>query len=203
VIVFAFYMHGNDALGMSGLWAFLHPSKLIVSQGLTSFHRFKLANWNKHTCVIIEIERESCYLCFWIFEIFIFCFLRTFCKFHSTHLQLYCPGTKCPACYEDADLYEDFNMAEMELNLESYEELFGVTLNNSEELFENGGIDSLFGTKDMPIVDSNCQGAVAAEVLFLYFYLLLCMYLCLLICLFLVVTIENKCILRGYHVFFV
>jgi hypothetical protein len=94
-------------------------------------------------------------------------------------------------------------MAEMDLNLENYEELFGVTLNNSEELFENGGIDSLFGTKDMPIVDSNCQGAVAAEVLFLYFYLLLCMYLCLLICLFLVVTIENKCILRGYHVFFV
>ncbi|KAJ6956096.1 zinc finger proteinNSTANS-LIKE 9-like [Populus alba x Populus x berolinensis] len=82
---------------------------------------------------------------------------------NSSLPKLYCPGTKCPACYEGADLYEDFNMAEMDLNLENYEELFGVTLNNSEELFENGGIDSLFGTKDMPIVDSNCQGAVAAE----------------------------------------
>ncbi|CAK7349159.1 unnamed protein product [Dovyalis caffra] len=77
--------------------------------------------------------------------------------------KLYCPGTKCPAPYEDADFYEDFNMDEMDMNLEHYEELFGVTLNNSEELFENGGIDSLFGTKDMSAADSNCQGAVAAE----------------------------------------
>ncbi|KAJ0112143.1 hypothetical protein Patl1_01796 [Pistacia atlantica] len=48
-------------------------------------------------------------------------------------------------------------------NLENYEELFGVTLNHSEELFENGGIDSLFGAKEMSAADSNCQGAVAAE----------------------------------------
>lgn len=59
-------------------------------------------------------------------------------------------------------------MDEMDLSLENYEELFGVTLNNSEELLENGGIDSLFGTKDMSGADSNCQGAVAAEVLFFY-----------------------------------
>ncbi|KAG6750173.1 zinc finger proteinNSTANS-LIKE 9 [Populus alba x Populus x berolinensis] len=77
--------------------------------------------------------------------------------------KLCCPGTKCPAPYEDADLYEDFNMDEMDLSLENYEELFGVTLNNSEELLENGGIDSLFGTRDMSGADSNCQGAVAAE----------------------------------------
>ena len=56
-------------------------------------------------------------------------------------------------------------MDEIDLNLENYEELFGVTLNHSEEIFENGGIDSLFGTKDMSAADSNCQGAVAAEVL--------------------------------------
>jgi hypothetical protein len=59
-------------------------------------------------------------------------------------------------------------MDEMDLSLENYEELFGVTLNNSEELLENGGIDSLFGTKDMSGADSSCQGAVAAEVLFFY-----------------------------------
>ena len=88
--------------------------------------------------------------------------------FLSVHLQLCCPGTKCPAPYEDADLYEDFNMDEMDLSLENYEELFGVTLNNSEELLENGGIDSLFGTRDMSGADSNCQGAVAAEVLIFY-----------------------------------
>ncbi|KAJ6319395.1 hypothetical protein OIU78_014918, partial [Salix suchowensis] len=77
--------------------------------------------------------------------------------------KLYCPGTKCPVPYDDANLYEEFNMDEMDLSLENYEELFGVTLNNSEELLENGGIDSLFGTKDMSGADSNCQGAVAAE----------------------------------------
>ncbi|KAG6785149.1 hypothetical protein POTOM_010875 [Populus tomentosa] len=54
---------------------------------------------------------------------------------NSSLSKLYCPGTKCPARYEDVDLYKDFNMAEMDLNLENYEELFGVTLNNSEELF--------------------------------------------------------------------
>ncbi|XVE78282.1 hypothetical protein DITRI_Ditri13aG0132400 [Diplodiscus trichospermus] len=76
--------------------------------------------------------------------------------------KLCCPQTKCPALCED-DLYDDFNMDEVDLNLENYEELFGVTLNQSEELFENGGIDSLFSTKDMSAADSNCQGAVAAE----------------------------------------
>lgn len=55
-------------------------------------------------------------------------------------------------------------MDEVDLNFENYEELFGLALNNSEELFENGGIDSLFGTTDMSGADSNCQGAVAAEV---------------------------------------
>lgn len=56
-------------------------------------------------------------------------------------------------------------MDEIDLNLEKYEELFGMTLNHSEELLENGGIGSLFGTEDMSAADSNCQGPVAAEVL--------------------------------------
>ncbi|KAA3459230.1 zinc finger protein CONSTANS-LIKE 9-like [Gossypium australe] len=75
--------------------------------------------------------------------------------------ELSCPQTKCPGVCED-DLYDDFNMDEIDLNLEKYEELFGVTLNHSEELFENDGIDSLFGSKDMSATDSY-QGAVAAE----------------------------------------
>ncbi|KAK0590104.1 hypothetical protein LWI29_022752 [Acer saccharum] len=78
--------------------------------------------------------------------------------------KLYCTGTKGPEFCEDDDFYEDFNMDEMDLNIENYEELFGVTLNHSEELLENGGIDSLFGTMDMSAAESNCQGAVAAEV---------------------------------------
>lgn len=66
-------------------------------------------------------------------------------------------------------------MDEMDLNFENYEELFGVTLNHSEELLENGGIESLFGTKDISAADSNCQGAVAAEVAHL---MLSCFIMC-------------------------
>ena len=64
-------------------------------------------------------------------------------------MQLCCPGTKDTELSEENDLYDDFNMDEVDLNFENYEELFGVSLSHSEELFENGGIDSLFGMKDM------------------------------------------------------
>ncbi|MBA0795535.1 hypothetical protein Gohar_006393 [Gossypium harknessii] len=73
-----------------------------------------------------------------------------------------CPQTKRPSLCED-DLYDDFNMDEVDLNLDNYEELFGVALNHSEELFESGGIDSLFRTNDLSAADSDCRGAVAAE----------------------------------------
>lgn len=61
-------------------------------------------------------------------------------------------------------LYEDFNIDEVDMNLENYEELFGVTLNSSENLLENGGIDSLFATKETSAADSNCQSAALVEV---------------------------------------
>ncbi|XP_028780755.1 zinc finger protein CONSTANS-LIKE 9 [Neltuma alba] len=79
--------------------------------------------------------------------------------------KLYCPSTKDPVPYEneDDDLYGDFDMDEVDLSLENYEELFGMTISHSEELFENGGIDSLFGTKDASAADSNCQGSIAVE----------------------------------------
>ncbi|KAJ8899514.1 hypothetical protein K2173_018488 [Erythroxylum novogranatense] len=73
-----------------------------------------------------------------------------------------CPEPKGPT-FREEDIYDDFNMDGVDLNLENYEELFGVTLNNSDELFENGGIDSLFGTKEMFVGDSSCQGITAAE----------------------------------------
>lgn len=60
-------------------------------------------------------------------------------------------------------------MDEMDLNLENYEELFGMSLNHSEELFENGGIDSLFEAKGLSFEDSVCHSAVAAEVLVLIY----------------------------------
>lgn len=39
------------------------------------------------------------------------------------------------------------------------------TLDHSEELFDNGGIDCLFETEDASAGDSQCQGVAAAEVL--------------------------------------
>lgn len=77
--------------------------------------------------------------------------------------KLLCPGTDDLGFCEDDSLYEDFNMDEVDLNLENYEELFGVALSHSEQLFENGGIDSLFGNMDTSGADSHCQGAVIAE----------------------------------------
>jgi hypothetical protein len=56
-------------------------------------------------------------------------------------------------------------MDEMDINIENYDELFGMALTHSEELFENGGFNSLFGAKAMSAGDSNCQDAIAAEVL--------------------------------------
>lgn len=80
-------------------------------------------------------------------------------------MQLFCPGKKDSGLCENDDIYADFDTDEMNLNLENYDELFGVTLNNSEELFENGGIDSLFGM-DISGADSNIQGEdAAAEVI--------------------------------------
>lgn len=83
------------------------------------------------------------------------------------NLQLLCPSKKVPGLCEEDNLYDDFNVDEMDLELENYCELFGVAFSHSEEFFENGGIDSLFETNDMSAsaADSNCQGAVAAEVL--------------------------------------
>ncbi|PON87995.1 Zinc finger-domain containing protein [Trema orientale] len=82
---------------------------------------------------------------------------------NATLPKLSFAGIKGPELCANDDLYADLDMDEVDLNFENYEELFGVALNNSEELFENGGIDSLFETTDMSGADSNCQGAVAAE----------------------------------------
>ncbi|XP_038901850.1 zinc finger protein CONSTANS-LIKE 9-like [Benincasa hispida] len=75
-----------------------------------------------------------------------------------------CPGTKVAEfCGEDDDLYKEFDMDEMDLNLENYEELFSMSINHSEEFFENSGIDSFFEAKGLSFEDSVCHSAVAAE----------------------------------------
>ncbi|CAL5381818.1 unnamed protein product [Camellia sinensis] len=78
-------------------------------------------------------------------------------------IQTCCPGTKALDLEEDDKFYEDFNMDEVDLNIENYEETFGVALNDPEQLFGNDGIGSLFGVKDMSGADLNHRGTYAAE----------------------------------------
>ena len=73
-------------------------------------------------------------------------------------------GTKAPGLRDNDAFYEDFDMDEVDLNIENYEELFGVALNDPEHLFGNEGIGSLFGGKDMSSAALNCQRTYAAEV---------------------------------------
>ncbi|GMQ08358.1 hypothetical protein CsSME_00052116 [Camellia sinensis var. sinensis] len=75
-----------------------------------------------------------------------------------------CPGTKAPDLEEDDKFYEDFNMNEVDLNIENYEEIFGVALNDPEQLFGNDGIGSLLGVKDMSDADLNHRGTYAADL---------------------------------------
>ncbi|EYU42795.1 hypothetical protein ABFS82_13G006300 [Erythranthe guttata] len=78
----------------------------------------------------------------------------------SSAPKVFLSGAKGPAVCEDGGLYDDLCMDEVDLNIENYEELFGVAYDNPE-LFGYDGIDEIFGTKDMS--GSNCHGAYAAE----------------------------------------
>lgn len=70
------------------------------------------------------------------------------------------PETKGLGTLEDGP-YGDLNMDEVDINFENYDELFGMTLTNSEQLLENGGIDSLFGAEDL---SADSMGVLGAEV---------------------------------------
>ncbi|XP_060213845.1 zinc finger protein CONSTANS-LIKE 10-like [Lycium barbarum] len=72
-------------------------------------------------------------------------------------------GVKGSTIYEDDPFAQDFNMDEVDLSFENYEELFSGSLDNTNQLFENNDIDGLFGTKDMSVSDSSCQDVNAVE----------------------------------------
>lgn len=82
---------------------------------------------------------------------------------NSTAPKVSYSGTKGPELCDDDGFYDDFNMDDVDLSIENYEELFGVGNNDPEHLFAKDGIDSLFGIKGMSGADSDCQGAYMAE----------------------------------------
>ncbi|KAL2493658.1 Zinc finger protein CONSTANS-LIKE 10 [Forsythia ovata] len=78
----------------------------------------------------------------------------------SMYKAFFC-GTKGSPLCDDDGIYDDFNMDEGDFNIENYEDYFGANINNTGKLYDNVGIDALFGTRDMSC--SNCHSASAAE----------------------------------------
>ncbi|XP_038985639.1 zinc finger protein CONSTANS-LIKE 10-like isoform X1 [Phoenix dactylifera] len=79
----------------------------------------------------------------------------------STTPKLYSTGTKDLFCKDD--LYDDFNMDDVDLTFGNYEELFGASHSTAEQLFDDAGIDSFFELKEMSAFNSNCQDEFIAE----------------------------------------
>nr|ABD78315.1 SLL2 protein [Primula vulgaris] len=78
---------------------------------------------------------------------------------NSTLSKMYCPGTKAPDICENDDFYKDFDIDEIDLTIENYEELFGVAFNDPQQLFGANGIGSMFRSKDMSTSDVNRQAS--------------------------------------------
>ncbi|PWA72942.1 B-box-type zinc finger, CCT domain protein [Artemisia annua] len=84
--------------------------------------------------------------------------------------KISCSGTKEPEQMVDDGLYDDFTMDEVDMNIENYEELFGVGHNDPKHLFAKDGIDSLFGKRDgkkesANTVQPECSNAASVDSL--------------------------------------
>ncbi|XP_008801880.1 zinc finger protein CONSTANS-LIKE 9-like isoform X2 [Phoenix dactylifera] len=77
--------------------------------------------------------------------------------------KLCCTETRNHEICKDDGLNEDFNVDDVDLTFENYEELFGVSHNHSGQFIGDVGIDDLF-EMDMSAANSNCQGTFTAEV---------------------------------------
>ncbi|KAF3796806.1 Zinc finger protein CONSTANS-LIKE 9 [Nymphaea thermarum] len=80
-----------------------------------------------------------------------------------TMSKLPCDGMKDLGITSDAELYDGFNMDDMDLSFENYEELFGESHNDSELPFEEGDADSLFWGQNVSAADSQGQNEIVLE----------------------------------------
>ncbi|CAL9046771.1 zinc finger protein CONSTANS-LIKE 9-like [Musa acuminata AAA Group] len=76
--------------------------------------------------------------------------------------KLSCPGTKDFEFCKD-DIYEDLNVDDVDLTFQNYEELFGVSHNQTGHLFDDDEIDIFFDTRATYAGNSNCQGELVGE----------------------------------------
>ncbi|KAL6635043.1 hypothetical protein ACP70R_027714 [Stipagrostis hirtigluma subsp. patula] len=74
--------------------------------------------------------------------------------------------------FNDGSIYEDFCVDDADLTFENYEELFGTSHIQTEQLFDDAGIDCYFEMKEMPPVDPDeepkymqleCSNVVSAD----------------------------------------
>ncbi|XP_062222151.1 zinc finger protein CONSTANS-LIKE 9-like isoform X2 [Phragmites australis] len=73
--------------------------------------------------------------------------------------------------FHDGSIYEDLCVDDADLTFENYEELFGTSHIQTEQLFDDAGIDNYFELKEMPPIDSNepkpmqleCSNVVSAD----------------------------------------
>ncbi|XP_039119146.1 zinc finger protein CONSTANS-LIKE 9 [Dioscorea cayenensis subsp. rotundata] len=85
------------------------------------------------------------------------------CSVDSTAPKLCFSDTKDLGISKNESFYDDFSVDDVDLTFENYEELFGVSHNPTEQLFEDAGIESFFETKETSAANSNCQVNPAAE----------------------------------------
>ncbi|KAF3777480.1 Zinc finger protein CONSTANS-LIKE 10 [Nymphaea thermarum] len=77
--------------------------------------------------------------------------------------KLSCDGMKDLGIFEGEELYEDFNMGDVDLTFENYEELFGNSQNNPQLPFDDGGADGLLLGKNVSAANSNGRNEIILE----------------------------------------
>ncbi|KAJ8500323.1 hypothetical protein OPV22_010875 [Ensete ventricosum] len=80
----------------------------------------------------------------------------------STLTKLFCSGSKDVEFCKD-DFYDDF-MDDVDLTFGNYEELLGLSRDQSGRLFDDDGIDSFTNMKEKSVANSNCLGEFLSEV---------------------------------------
>ncbi|URE31244.1 Zinc finger protein [Musa troglodytarum] len=77
--------------------------------------------------------------------------------------KISCPRTDEIALFKD-DFYDGLAVGDEDMTFENYEEFFGVSCNQTGDLFDDAGIDSYFDMKENSTTNSICDGEFAEEV---------------------------------------
>ena len=76
------------------------------------------------------------------------------------------PYTPDKDMFSKDSIYEDFCVDDVDLAFENYEELFGTSHVQTEQLFDDAGIDSYFEVKEAPAGNSTEVCSLLMNILF-------------------------------------